>query len=230
MKILLVSKNEELSDNFIHDLEFEGFDVDWLKESEQLIFRMYQNKYLMVVLDLSTIDTKTRDLLSTIKKDPVMRYIPLISMVNKEDMVDQLLAFEQGIDDFLYVPYTTIELQLKIRAIKRLLELQNKLQEKETQLESLKQVQQILVTLSHYINNALTPLYTLVQMVNESDPQAAKRLKDFAGLTVEFIHKVLKTLNKLVQTGEIKVVRDGVYKNLLVDIEMELKQLQDTSS
>ena len=191
---------------------------------------MYQNKYLMVVLDLSTINTKTRDLLTTIKKDPVMRYIPLISMVNKEDMVDQLLAFEQGIDDFLYVPYTTIELQLKIRAIKRLLELQNKLQEKESQLESLKQVQQILVTLSHYINNALTPLYTLVQMVNESDPEAAKRLKDFAGLTVEFIHKVLKTLNKLVQTGEIKVVRDGVYKNLLVDIEMELKQLQETSA
>ncbi len=228
--ILLVTKNADLADSFRNDLKQEGFQVDLLENPAELPMRLYQNsEYHMAILDLERQEENISDLFQKLKKDARLRYIPLICIVKRDLVLEQLVAFELGADEFIYVPYTTTELQLKMRSIQRLLDLQNQLKEKENQLKALKQVQRILVTLSHYINNSLTPLYTLVQMMNEKNPKDAKRLKEFAARTVEFINKVLTTLNNLVQSGEMKVIKDGVYKDLMLDIEHELKKLQEAN-
>ena len=212
------------------DIRQEGFKVDILSNYQEVIMRLYQSpKYHMVLLDMEDSGENLSELCQKIKSDPQLQYIPLICIIKKDLLVDQLMAFEFGADEFIYVPYTTPELQLKMRALQRLLELQNRLREKENQLKALRQVQCILVTLSHYINNSLTPLFMLVQTMDEKSPEDARRLKDFVFRTVQFINKVLLTLNNLVQSGELKVLTEGVYKNLLLDIEGELKKLQEST-
>ncbi len=226
--ILLITQNADISDSFIRDLNHEGFQVDLLQSYDQAVTRLYQNpNYKMIILDLDSEENKATELCEIIKKDSTLRYFPLICIVRKDLVVQQLIAFELGADEFIFVPYTTPELQLKMRSIQRMLDLQNQLKEKENQLKALKQVQQILVTLSHHINNSLTPLYSMVQVMNVNKPQDAARLKDFSRRTVEFINKVLKALNNLLQSGEMRVIREGVYKNLMLDIEKELKKLQE---
>ncbi len=226
--ILLITQNADISDSFIRDLNHEGFQVDLLQNYDQAVTGLYQNpNYKMIILDLDSEENKATELCEIIKKDSTLRYFPLICIVRKDLVVQQLIAFELGADEFIFVPYTTPELQLKMRSIQRMLDLQNQLKEKENQLKALKQVQQILVTLSHHINNSLTPLYSMVQVMNVNKPQDAARLKDFSRRTVEFINKVLKALNNLLQSGEMRVIREGVYKNLMLDIEKELKKLQE---
>lgn len=225
--ILLASKNAGMAESFIHDLQHEGFEVELLQDYQQVIPQLYSTKtYQMVILHWEEEQSKVTELFQNIKKNPQLRHVPLICMIKKNQVVEQLIAFESGADEFIYVPYTTLELQLKMRSMQRLLDVQKKLKEKDNQLRALKQVQQILVTLSHYINNSLTPLYTLVQMINEQNPEDARRLKEYVQRTVEFINKVLRTLNNLVQSGEMKVVKEGVYNDLMLDIENELKELQ----
>ncbi len=227
--ILLITQNSELARSFMDDLKQEGFDIELLQDHSQIFSRLYQNSnYHMVIADLNSLGNAAQKIFQQLKNDARLKYLPLICLVQKDLVVEQLIAFELGADEFIYVPYTTPELQLKMRSIQRLLDLQNQLKDKENQLKALQQVQQVLVTLSHYINNSLTPLYSMVQMMNEKNPEDALRLKDFARRTVEFINKVLRTLNNLVQTGEMKVVREGVYKNLMLDIESELKKLQES--
>ncbi len=228
--ILLVSSNRELAESMANDIRQEGFNIEILTRYQDVIMRLYQSpQYHMLLLDMDSMDENLSELCQKIKKDPHLQYIPLICIIRKEMLVDQLMAFEFGADEFIYVPYTTPELQLKMRALQRLLELQDRLREKENQLKSLRQVQRVLVTLSHYINNSLTPLFMLVQTMDEKSPEDARRLKDFVSRTVQFINKVLLTLNNLVQNGEIKVLTEGVYKNLLLDIEGELKKLQEST-
>lgn len=228
--VLLVSQNASLAKSIKRDLVHEGFTVELLLDFEKVLFKLHGNpKYQMILLDFEGCTNGASDLCQRIKKDPYLRFIPLISLLKEDQIVEQLIAFELGVDEFIYLPYTTPQLQLKMRSIQRLLKLQNQLKERENQLNALQQVQQILVTLSHYINNSLTPMYTLVQMMNEKDPHDSLRLKKIARRTVEFISKVLVTLNNIVQTGEMKVVQDGVYKNLLLDIESELKKLTNTN-
>jgi DNA-binding response OmpR family regulator len=225
--ILLVTKNINLGRSFQKDLNQEGFKVSLIKEHDKVIQFLLKNPdHQMLTLDLESLDDKTTEIIGKLKKYPELQYIPVICIIKKEMLVKQLMAFELGADEFIFSPYTTTELQLKIRSIHRLLDLQNQLLEKESLLNSLRQTQSILVTLSHYINNSLTPLYSMVQVMDKNNPDDAERLMKFSRRTVDFIKKVLLTLNNLIQSGELKVVQEGIYKNLMLDIEKELKNLQ----
>ena len=117
-----------------------------------------------------------------------------------------------------------MELQMKMRTIQGLLDLQGQLKEQESKIKTLHQTQKILVTLSHYINNTLTPLYRLVQITNEKMPTEAKKLKESTTHTIELIKKVLIALNNFVQTGEFKLVEKGIYRDLMIDIKKELEK------
>ena len=225
--ILLVTNNINLGRSFQKDLIQEGFKVSLIKDYKKVIpFLLKNPDYQMLILDMESQDDKTTEIFGKLKKYPELQYIPVICIIKKEMLVEQLIAFELGADEFIFFPYTTTELQLKIRSIHRLLDLQNQLHEKESILNSLRHTQSILVTLSHYINNSLTPLYSMVQVMDKNNPDDADRLMEFSRRTVDFIKKVLLTLNNLIQSGELKVVQDGIYKNLMLDIEKELKNLQ----
>ena len=226
--ILFISKNQAIGNSFVEEVEREGFQVKWMKDYKEVLLELYQNYkiYDMVIMDMESSGSEATELCQTIKKHDQLKLKPLICMVQKDLVVEQLIAFELGADEFIFVPYTSTELQLRLRSLKRLLDLQKELRDKENQIRSLKQVQQILVTLSHYINNSLTPLYAQVQIMNVENEEDARKLKEFAKKTVEFINKVLQALNNLVQSGEMKVVSGCVYEDLLLDLEQELKKLQ----
>jgi response regulator RpfG family c-di-GMP phosphodiesterase len=224
--ILLISNNKDLSNAFVQDLKHEGFPVEIRRKAPDIgTFLHKKPHFKMLILDLESIHTKAPEIFQRIKKDPKLKFIPIICIIKKDLILEQLIAFELGADDFIFFPYTTVELQLKMRAIQGLLNLQNQLKEQENRLNALGQTQKILVTISHHINNSLTPLYGLIQILNECSPEDFERLKNTAKQTIEFIQKVLLSLNNLVGGGEMRIVQDGIYKNLLLDIEEELKKL-----
>ncbi|RMF60152.1 MAG: hypothetical protein D6748_04725, partial [Calditrichaeota bacterium] len=70
-----------------------------------------------------------------------------------------------------------------------------------------------------------TPLYFAVQVMDETSLEDARRVKKTAWDTVEFISKVLQSLQKIITSEQLKLVKEGVYKNIMFDIEKELNQL-----
>lgn len=224
--ILLVTSDEQRANAILEDLSVEGFEIQGISDFKKALFRLYNRpEFEMILLDLESYTEEALDFCKKIKKDFTLKFIPLICIVNRDQIIDQLLLFELGADDFIFTPYSTVELQLKMRTIKRLMNLQKALKQKETQVENLKNIQRIMVTLNHYINNALTPLHTLVQLMDEKKHSDPQRLKDTSRRTVEMISRILTTLRQLVDTGEMKIVQQGVYKDLLLDIEKELKDI-----
>ncbi len=223
--ILLISKNKALANSFVRDLKQEGFPVKISGNFQDIRTTIHRYpKCRMIIIDLECLGSKAHDILNQIKKDPRLKYKPIICIIRKDLVLEQLIAFESGADDFIYFPYSTLELQLKMRTIQGLLDLQSQLKEQESKIKTLHQTQKILVTLSHYINNTLTPLYSLVQITNEKMPTEAKKLKESTTHTIELIKKVLIALNNFVQTGEFKLVEKGIYRDLMIDIKKELEK------
>ena len=64
------------------------------------------------------------------------------------------------------------------------------------------------------------------QMPNENN---VKRLQSIANDTVVFVSKVLQSLQTLIDTGKMKVAQEGIYKNIMFDIEKELSVLVSKS-
>jgi DNA-binding response OmpR family regulator len=223
--ILLISKNTKLSQSFVQDLEQEGFPVKISSDLRDI--RTTVHKYTecrMIIVDLECLGNNAHDILQQIKEDPLLKYKPVICIIRKDLVLEQLIAFESGADDFIYFPYSTLELQLKMRTIQGLLDLQSQLKEQENKIKTLQQTQRILVTLSHYINNTLTPLYNQVQITDETIQEDSKQLKDSTKDAIELIKKVLNALNNFVQTGEFKLVDKGIYRDLMIDIEEEMEK------
>jgi len=223
--ILLISKNKILANSFVSDLKQEGFSIKIsgnLQDIRTTIHRYPECQ--MIIVDLECLGNKTHDILHQIKEDPRLKYKPIICIIRKDLVLEQLIAFESGADDFIYFPYSTLELQLKMRTIQGLLNLQSQLKEQESKIKTLHQTQKILVTLSHYINNTLTPLYSRAQLTNEKMPAEAKKFKESTIQTIELIKKVLIALNNFVQTGEFKLLEKGIYRDLMIDIEEELEK------
>jgi response regulator RpfG family c-di-GMP phosphodiesterase len=226
--ILLLSKNKILADSFVQDLKQEGFVIKNLRCFTNLptVIRSLPDSK-MIILDLESLGNISSKVFQELKSDPELKYMPLLCITRKDRVIEQLIAFELGADDFIYFPYNTIELQLKMRSVQGILDLQNQLKEKEGKIQALRETQKILVTLSHYINNSLTPLYTLVQFLDESNVREVIEVKETVTKTVEFIKRVLTTLNNFIQSGEYKVMREGTYQDLLIDIKKELEKLKE---
>jgi DNA-binding response OmpR family regulator len=226
--ILLLSKNKILADSFVQDLKQEGFVIKNLRCFTNLptVIRSLPDSK-MIILDLESLGNISSKVFQELKSDPELKYMPLLCITRKDRVIEQLIAFELGADDFIYFPYNTIELQLKMRSVQGILDLQNQLKEKEGKIQALRETQKILVTLSHYNNNSLTPLYTLVQFLDESNVREVIEVKETVTKTVEFIKRVLTTLNNFIQSGEYKVMREGTYQDLLIDIKKELEKLKE---
>lgn len=234
--ILLLTDRPETAELIEKSLSNEGFTVTVSPDYRNALVTLNSQQHFdLILLDFEYSSQNGNqdvfDICQKLKRNNNTRLIPLIGILDKNRFVEQLLAFEMGVDDFLLLPFTDLEIQLKIRSIQRMIDMQNQIRKKDSQLENLKNIQRIMVTLNHYINNALTPLYFAVQMMdspNEDGQDAAGdmiRLKDIARDTVEFISKVLQSLHRIVQTGKIKVLNEGVYKDIMFDIEQELDQL-----
>ena len=229
--ILLVSKNKSLSKSFIEDLKREGFSAAVTDNFRNIRTNLYRNpEYRMVIVDLESLENKGFEVFQQLKADHNLQHIPLLCIIHKDLVVEQLMAFELGADDFIFFPYSTLELQLKMRTIHGLLKLQSQLKDKESKIQVLQNTQKILVTISHYINNSLTPLYNRVQTTKVNDNSESEELIELSRNTIEFIKRVLTALHNYVQTGQFTLAKEGVYKDLMLDIEKELQQLDSSKS
>jgi len=225
--ILLLTENIEIAEMIRKDLGEEGFQVELADQYPDALLRLARNpKYQFLILDFNLRTQNAFDICKKVKQNPRLQFLPIVALINKERLVDQLMAFEEGADDFILTPYSTVEIQLKLRSLKRMIELREKMRLQETELENLQNIQRIMVTLNHYINNALTPLSFAVQFFEQMpNDDNAVRLKNISKDTVFFVSRVLRSLQSLIDSGKTKVARDGVYKDIMFDIEKELNEL-----
>jgi PleD family two-component response regulator len=222
----LVTTNQDLLSQFRKDLATEGFQVDTLANLSQVFLHVYQNNhYRTILFDLESFGTEAYEVCQRIKNEEQLKFIPIICIIDRNKIPEKLLAFEMGADDFILMPYSPYEIQLKIRSIQRLMDTQKRLQEKDIQIQNFRNIHRLMVTLNHYINNALTPLYSFIQMMDDSKIEDGQRLKHIAEKTVHIIIKILDVLQQIIESGEYQLVKGGVYQDLLIDIEKRLKEM-----
>jgi len=224
--ILLVTTNNELVSRFRTDLNMEGYRVDTYPDLSKVFLYVYQNNdYKTVLFDVESFGAEVFEVCQRFKSEEQLKFIPIICIIDRNKIPEKLLAFEMGADDFILMPYSPFEIQLKIRSIQRLMETQKSLQEKDIQIQNLRNIHRLMVTLNHYINNALTPLYSFIQMMDETKAEDGQRLKQIGEKTVHLIMKILDILQQIIESGEYKLVKGGVYRDLLIDIEKRLKEI-----
>ena len=117
MKILLVEDELQLSKTLLKFLKNEGFLVDTAFDFPQALFKIADNLYDCILIDITLPKGNGLELIKQLKADHSKSGVIIISAKNSDD--DKILGLDLGADDYLSKPFNFSELNSRIRALLR---------------------------------------------------------------------------------------------------------------
>jgi two-component system cell cycle response regulator len=176
-----------------------GYDVIELATGEAARSRLGVENWNLAILDRKLPDLDGLDLCREIKADPRFRNRYVIMLTGESDEQDKIEGLDLGADDYITKPFQYKELLARIRAGKRIVDLQSELLESNRRLELLS------------ITDGLTRLYNhrhfqdeMVRAFDES--QRYQRPLSLAIIDIDFFKKVNDTYGHAAGDDVLKTV------------------------
>lgn len=116
-RILFVEDDPNLSMVLQDYLEMIGYNVDHGADGEEGLSLFKKNKYDIVILDIMMPRKDGFTLANDIRQ--INKNMPLVFLTAKNLKEDKIKGFREGCDDFITKPFSTEELNLRIKAILR---------------------------------------------------------------------------------------------------------------
>jgi len=117
IRILLVEDDPNLSMVLKDYLEMIGYLVDHAPDGEKGLSLFENNKYDIAILDVMMPKKDGFSLAADIRKTD--NHIPLVFLTAKNLKKDRIKGFHQGCDDYITKPFSTEELNLRLKAVLR---------------------------------------------------------------------------------------------------------------
>lgn len=124
-KILIIDSNVILTKKLTSEFKKENWDVETILEGNLV----YEKEDIdadidMILLDLNIDGINGQELCRKIRSNS---NVPIIIITKRTGILDKIVAFESGADDYLIKPFEFLELKARIKALFRRIELSNKL-------------------------------------------------------------------------------------------------------
>lgn len=134
-KILLVEDDKLQAKTTKEYLEKAGHEIVWVENGKAAIKSAKTVSFDLIVLDLILPDLDGNEVCRWLKSDKDTQDIPIIILSARDSAKERVFGLEAGADDYLPKPYDASELKARIYACLRTKALQDKLREKNRQLE-----------------------------------------------------------------------------------------------
>ena len=119
VKILIVDDDPDIRDILKLTLSEENYQILEAKDGEEAM-RIVNSKPLdLILLDYKVPKIDGRQVCRLIKKDLLLRHLPVIMVTGKGDINDRVNGIDAGADDYIVKPFEPKELLARIRMILR---------------------------------------------------------------------------------------------------------------
>lgn len=126
MKILIIEDEKTLRDDIISYLTLNNYQCDFTSGVKSGLFRLKENKYSCVLVDLGLPDGSGMDIVEFLKTTSPDTGIIMITAKNA--LEDRVSGLKMGADDYLTKPFHLSELNARIYSILRRRKFQGKKQ------------------------------------------------------------------------------------------------------
>jgi DNA-binding response OmpR family regulator len=120
--ILIVDDEEHIRELVAHYLTREGFVVEHAATGLQAIEQFKRVQPSFVVLDIMLPGLSGTEVCREIRKTST---VPILMLTAKDDIVDKVVGFELGADDYLTKPFEPKELVVRVKALQRRVQTQS---------------------------------------------------------------------------------------------------------
>jgi len=176
-----------------------GYDLVEFATGEDARRQMHTTPWDLAILDRRLPDMDGVVLCHELKSDPALRTSYIIMLTGEADQEDKVEGLDLGADDYITKPFQPAELLARIRAAKRIVDLQKELLETNKRLELLS------------ITDGLTKLYNHRYFQDEmarafEESQRYQRPLSMAIIDIDFFKKINDTYGHAVGDEVLKAV------------------------
>ncbi|MDD5347526.1 MAG: response regulator [Candidatus Omnitrophica bacterium] len=119
IKILVIDDDPDIRDVLRITLESEKYEVFEAENGEEGIKMIGQKSPDLVLVDYKMPKMDGREVCSLIKKDILLRHLPVIMVTGKGEVLDRVGGLDSGADDYVVKPFEPEELLARIRMVLR---------------------------------------------------------------------------------------------------------------
>lgn len=117
MKILVIEDNKDILANIIDYLSIKGYDTDCAQDGLAGLNLAIQNYYDLIVLDIMLPRMDGIEVCKQLRAN--RKNVPIIMLTARDSIDDRVVGFKAGADDYLIKPFALVELVVRIEAIIR---------------------------------------------------------------------------------------------------------------
>ena len=120
-RILVVEDDPDISQLLEINLKDIAFQVDVVNNGVDGLNRASNHDYQLIVLDLMLPGMDGLELCRRLRSQAI--HVPVLMLTARSSELDRVLGLELGADDYLTKPFSIMELQARVKAIRRRVEL-----------------------------------------------------------------------------------------------------------
>jgi two-component system, sensor histidine kinase and response regulator len=198
-KILIVEESVLLCEMLRGLLVAAGYEVETIHEAQEAIDNITSLKP-----DLIFINTQIPKV-DAIMAAKVMRAmlsdaaLQIIFLVKQSELIDFQDMFDEGIDDYILLPFGHDEL---VARVKRKFAIRSGLRKEKDQVR-LDTMSQVMITIAHHINNAITSLSARAHITNKNNPEDVQVLVDLTRKQTKKIGGVVESLVEMARNRDL---------------------------
>ena len=159
----------------------------------------------LILMDLNMPGLTGIETIGHIKKLDRGIETPVIMVTAHSNLDGLVQAIDYGAMEYIVKPFNHDELRAKVNAIYKFSQQQAELSNKKIEMEKLKLLQQAIITLSHYLNNAFSSVSLLLQTVDYNDTEKVKDLMNIVEKQIIKVSAVIKGMEEMAKSTNIKL-------------------------
>lgn len=217
-RILIVDDEPTMRRLLEHLLSQQGYTLFLAKDGEEAIKLARSESPDLILLDVRMPRMDGFEAARRIREDKSFASVPILFLTAHQDSEDKREGFNVGADDFIVKPFDSDELVARVASHLRRRRGAAAYAE-EARVETLSQ---LMVTLAHYLNNALTVMSGRNEITKEDDPEAVRRLKASVREGTRKIQMVVQSLEEMAADRRVEAADYVGMKRAMLDIHDRL--------
>jgi CheY-like chemotaxis protein len=186
-RILLIDDDQEVAEIAVSFLKSEGYDVQHAASGEDGLNILERENADLLLLDVSLPDMDGFEICRRLRSNPSTEQLNIIMLTGRGSVDAKVTGLGSGADDYLIKPFDPQELLARIQAQLRIKDLRDRL----IKMEKVATIGQMVITLSHKINNPLTAIVWHAELLRE-------RMGSLPGIPSD-VHDSLETIGREAQ-------------------------------
>jgi diguanylate cyclase (GGDEF)-like protein len=114
-RILIVDDDPDILDVLRLTIPEQEYEVIQARDGKEALDKVYERPPDLVILDYIMPKMDGQTVCRTLKKDALLRHLPIILLTGKSDVKDKVQGLDAGADDYIVKPFEPQELMARIR-------------------------------------------------------------------------------------------------------------------